>query len=122
MVASFAAGFIVACVVWICLPVHEWGVTQVIRAYITLNWTHTREVWYLQGFLNYIQLPFTLADTHERAVVQQVMTGLIGATLPMLACRFQGRSNRSFPFSLGHMKRAKRGPKPIDDVPLIELH
>eukprot|EP00959_Pyramimonas_sp_CCMP1952_P050719 1059772-Pyramimonas_sp.AAC.1 len=43
-VIGYVAGLISALLLWLVFPVDEWGLMKVMKAYVTLNWTHTRDV------------------------------------------------------------------------------
>eukprot|EP00959_Pyramimonas_sp_CCMP1952_P269034 5624936-Pyramimonas_sp.AAC.1 len=103
---SFIAGFVLAIIVWITYPVDAWRVSQVLKAYVTLNWTHTREVSYVQELLNSFQLPFTLAGSREQAAVQHVVSGAMGASIPIVVGCLQG-----FPPSLSCLTYFSQGRK-----------
>eukprot|EP00959_Pyramimonas_sp_CCMP1952_P031533 661433-Pyramimonas_sp.AAC.2 len=58
---------------------------QVVRAYLTLHWTHTREAGMLQELSNIFALPFTIANDQEQAIVRHMISGLVGASIPVMA-------------------------------------
>ena len=103
---SFIVGFTVAVLIWINFPVDDWRVSQVLRAYVTLNWTHTLEVSYLQEMMYSFQLPFTLADSREQAAVQHMVSGIMGASIPLVVGCLQGR-----PPNLASLSKYSQGQK-----------
>ena len=82
---GFMIGFCAALVMCSLSPVTEWRMIQVARAYLTLNWTHTREAGMLQEISNVFALPFTIVSDQEQAVVRHMITGLVGASIPVMA-------------------------------------
>eukprot|EP00959_Pyramimonas_sp_CCMP1952_P450713 9436841-Pyramimonas_sp.AAC.1 len=70
--------------------------------------------------MNHFQLPFTLADSQEKAVVQQVVTGLMGASIPMLMGRVQGRPNMNLPSLTSLSKSARHRRQLPNDVPIVD--
>ena len=95
--------------------------SQVLKAYVTLNWTHTREVAYLQEMLYSFQLPFTLADSREQAAVQLMVSGIMGASIPFVVGCLQGRPPNLSCLSY-YPQGQKRMRRPTSDVPDYEVH
>ena len=114
-VCGYIAGLFTALLVWLAFPVDEWGLMKVMKAYVTLNWTHTRETWFLQELSNLMQLPFTFANGEEQAVVKTMITGMVGAAIPVVAGRF---TSLPVPAYLPSGRVSRRGRKriPISDA------
>ena len=113
-VIGFVAGVFLPILIYLVCPVAEWRLMQVMKAYVILHWTHTRETWYLQELSNVLQLPFTFANGDEQLVVRTMISGMLGAAIPVVAGRLTGLPH---PVSLpaprarpGHRKRL-----PIND-------
>eukprot|EP00959_Pyramimonas_sp_CCMP1952_P081171 1695844-Pyramimonas_sp.AAC.1 len=68
----------------------DWRHVQVMKAYVTLNWSHTRETRHLQELMTALQLPFTIANADEQLVVRTMITGMFGAAIPVVAGRLTG--------------------------------
>ena len=117
--SSFIVGFSVAVLIWITFPVDEWRVSQVVRAYVTLNWTHTREVSFLQDMLYSFQLPFTLADSREQAALQHMVSGIMGAYIPFAVGCLQGRPHNLAILSNISLGR-KRTTRPTNEMTSID--